>query len=111
GSGVDSYVVIPNRPAKCRHGDGYWFPLRGVSPMRKFVLSILALFVCVGLTIAANVKFVKYDEDKKALTVKDGDKEKTYTVSDKTKFTNNGNGKEIANDKGIDRLKKMKADT
>ena len=78
--------------------------------MRKFVLSMLALFVCVGLTIAAQVKFVKFDEDKKELTVKDGDKEKTYKVDDKTKFISNKSGKEVANEKGVAALKKMKAD-
>jgi len=76
--------------------------------MRKFVLSMLALFVCVGLTIAAQVTFVKYDEDKKALTVKEGDKEKTYTITDKTTFKRND--KDVASDKALPALKKMKAD-
>lgn len=53
--------------------------------MRKFVLSVVALFVCVGLTLAANVSIVKWNSDKKELTVKDeNDKEKTYKVTDKT---------------------------
>jgi biopolymer transport protein ExbD len=78
--------------------------------MRKFVLSILALFVCVGITIAASVKFVSYDEDKKELVVKDGDKEKTYKLDDKTKYINNKSGKEIASDKVAARMKKLKKD-
>jgi hypothetical protein len=77
--------------------------------MRKFVLSVLALFVCVGLTIAAQVTFVKYDEDKKELTVKEDDKEKTYKITDKTTFKRND--KDVAADKASGSLKKMKADT
>jgi len=77
--------------------------------MRKFVLSVLALFVCVGLTLAAQVTFVKYDADKKELTVKEDDKEKTYTVTDKTTFK--AGDKDVPADKAGDRLKKMKADT
>lgn len=53
--------------------------------MRKFVLSALALFLSVGLVVAGQVTFVKYDAAKKELTVKDGDAEKTYKVTDKTK--------------------------
>ncbi|HEY2785996.1 MAG TPA: hypothetical protein VGJ05_13580 [Fimbriiglobus sp.] len=80
--------------------------------MRKFVLSALALFLCVGLTLAAQVTFVKYDEDKKELTVKgDDDKktEKTYKISDETKFKNNK--KDMTSEKGTARFKKMKVDT
>ena len=76
--------------------------------MRKFVLSMLALFVCVGLTIAAQVKFVKFDEDKKELTVKEDDKEKTYKVTDKTTFKRND--KDVPAEKATGSLKKMKAD-
>jgi biopolymer transport protein ExbD len=76
--------------------------------MRKFVLSVLALFVCVGLTIAAQVHFVKYDEDKKELTVKEDDKEKTYKITDKTTFK--AGDKDVAAEKAAGRLKKMKAD-
>ena len=54
--------------------------------MRKFLLAALALFVSVGLTLAANVTFLGYDKEKKELKVKDGDAEKTYKVSDATKF-------------------------
>lgn len=54
--------------------------------MRKFLLAVFALFVCVGLTIAAQVTVVKYDAAKKELTVKDeGGAEKTYKITDKTK--------------------------
>jgi len=77
--------------------------------MRKFVLSVLALFVCVALTIAAQVTFVKYDGDKKELTVKEDDKEKTYKITDKTTFK--AGEKDVTAEKADGRLKKMKADT
>jgi hypothetical protein len=53
--------------------------------MRKFVLSALALFVCLGVTLAGEVVFVKFDKEKKELTVKEDDKEKTYKITDDTK--------------------------
>ena len=55
--------------------------------MRKLLLSIAALFFMAGLVVAAEVTLVKYDKDKKEVTVKDGDKEKTYKITDATKFT------------------------
>ncbi len=77
--------------------------------MRKFILSVLALFVCVGLTLAAQVTFVKYDEDKKELTVKEGDKDaKAYKITDKTTYKRND--KDVTSEKGVAALKKMKAD-
>jgi len=54
--------------------------------MRKLLLAIAALFFMAGLVVAAEVTLVKYDKDKKEVTVKDGDKEKTYKVTDATKF-------------------------
>ena len=38
--------------------------------MRKFALSLVALCAFVGFTIAANVTFVKWDNDKNELRVK-----------------------------------------
>ncbi len=79
--------------------------------MRKFVLAGVALFFTVGLVLAAEVTFLKYDKDKKELTVRDkDDKEATYKVTSDTKFMfkgKDGSGKDIPNDKGIERLEKM----
>jgi hypothetical protein len=56
--------------------------------MRKLLLSIATLLFMAGLVVAAEVTLVKYDKDKKEVTVKDDkDKEHTYKLSDKTKFT------------------------
>ena len=78
--------------------------------MRKFALAALALFCSIGLVIAGEVVFVKYDGDKKELTVKDGDKEKTLKVTDKTTFKMVGKDgdMDVAAEKGTARLGKMK---
>ncbi len=55
--------------------------------MRKMLLALVALFAMAGLVVAVEVTVVKFDKDKKEVTVKEGDAEKTYKVSDKAKFT------------------------
>ena len=77
--------------------------------MRKVMLALSAFFLTVGLTLAAPVRLVKYDEDKKEVKVKEGKKgeetEKTYKINDKTKFFDED--KEI---KLEDAVKKMTGD-
>ena len=77
--------------------------------MRKVMLALAALLLTVGLTLAAPVRLVKFDEDKKVVTVKEGKKgeevEKTYKLDDKTKFFDED--KEI---KMQDAIKKMSGD-
>jgi len=56
--------------------------------MRKLLVSLSCLAFMAGLVIAAEVTLVKYDKDKKQVTVKDdAGKEHTYKLSDKTTFT------------------------
>lgn len=55
--------------------------------MRKLLTALVALFAMAGIVVAAEVAVVKYDKEKKEVTVKEGDKEATYTISDKTKVT------------------------
>ncbi|MCI0705219.1 MAG: hypothetical protein L0241_29515 [Planctomycetia bacterium] len=65
--------------------------------MRKLLMALIAMFFMAGLVIAAEVIVVSYDKDKKELKVKEGDAEKVYKVTDKTKFTitdKDGNAKE-----------------
>jgi hypothetical protein len=65
--------------------------------MRKLLFAVFALFLMAGIVVAAEVTITKYDKDKKEATVKDGDKESTYTVSDKTKVSiidKDGNAKD-----------------
>ena len=74
--------------------------------MRKFVLAGVALFFTVGLALAAEVTFIKYDKEKKELTVKDkDDKETTYKVTEKTTFKRGE--KDVPNEKGIEALERM----
>ena len=54
--------------------------------MRKLLLSLACMFFMAGLVIAGEVTLVKFDKDKKEVTVKEGDAEKTYKITDKTKF-------------------------
>jgi len=80
--------------------------------MRKLLLSIAALFFMAGLVVAAEVTLVKFDKDKKEITVKDGDKEKTYKIGDKTKFSTtdkDGNAKEATYEQAEKRLGNEKA--
>lgn len=74
--------------------------------MRKFALAVVALVFSFGMLVAGEVLFVKYDADKKELTVKDGDKEKTLKVTDKTTFK--AGDKDVPSDKGFERLGKLK---
>jgi hypothetical protein len=55
--------------------------------MRKMLMAaVLALFAA-GVVVADPVTLVKYNADKKEVTVKDKDgKEATYKLSDKTKY-------------------------
>jgi hypothetical protein len=80
--------------------------------MRKFVMAAVACLFTFGLALAAEVTFVKFDKDKKELTVKDDkDKEVTYKITDSTKFLftdKDGNQKEMKVEKGIERLEKDK---
>lgn len=52
--------------------------------MRKLLLSLGCLLFMTGLVLATEVTLLKYDGEKKEVTVKDGDTEKTYKLTDKT---------------------------
>lgn len=52
--------------------------------MRKAFLALGALLFVAGLVVAAEVTVVKYE--KGTVTVKEGDKEKTYKIGDKVKI-------------------------
>lgn len=65
--------------------------------MRKPLLALVCLLFVSGLVLAAEVVLVKYDPEKKQLTVKEGDKEATFKITDATKVTyidKDGNTKE-----------------
>jgi hypothetical protein len=55
--------------------------------MRKLVVSLVMVLFMAGLVCAVEVTVVKYDGDKKEVTVKEGDKESTYKITDATKVS------------------------
>ena len=54
--------------------------------MRKLLLSFGCMLLMTGLVLPAEVTLVKYDGDKKEVTVKEGDVEKTYKLTNDTKY-------------------------
>jgi hypothetical protein len=74
--------------------------------LRTVLCSLGCLLVCAGVMFADEIKakFVKFDADKKVLTISADGKDKEYKVSDEVKF-----GK-ASGEKAIGRLGKMKAD-
>jgi hypothetical protein len=68
--------------------------------MRKFVLSLFAMFFMAGLVIAADGFVTKVDVEKKEVTIDD----KVYTVDDKT--TIKSKGKTEAKDSDLKALAK-----
>ena len=57
--------------------------------LRTFVCAVFALLLCVGFTLAADVKgkVKKVDADKGTITVTVGDKDMDFTIDKDTKFT------------------------
>ncbi|MBM3982395.1 MAG: hypothetical protein FJ304_19425 [Planctomycetes bacterium] len=81
--------------------------------MRKLLLSLICMCAATGLVIAAEVTLVKFNKDKKEVTVKDGAAEKTYKITDKTKFLGvdkDGTAKEISYDDAAKGLSNPKAE-
>ncbi|MCI0702486.1 MAG: hypothetical protein L0241_15490 [Planctomycetia bacterium] len=80
--------------------------------MRKLLLSLTTVFVMTGLVVAAEVTLVKFDADTKEVTVKEGNVEKVYKITDKTKFVSvdkDGNTKELKYENAIKGLGNPKA--
>ena len=55
--------------------------------MRKLLMAALCIVFMAGIVVAAEVTLVKFDKEKKELTVKEGEKEVTYKLTDKTKYS------------------------
>jgi len=65
--------------------------------MRKFVMSLVMVLFMAGLVCAVEVTVLKYNADKKEVTVKQGDDEKVYKITDSTKVSvvdKDGNAKD-----------------
>jgi len=80
--------------------------------MRKVLMAVLCLVFAAGIVAADTVTLVKFDKDKKEVTVKDEkDKESTYKLTDKTKFSakQKGEVKDLSYDDAAKRLGSDKA--
>jgi hypothetical protein len=73
--------------------------------MRKLLMSVAAFLLMTSLIVASEVTLVKYDGEKKQVTVKEGDVEKTYRLTEKTKVVVLKNGK--AEDSTVDTAIKL----
>lgn len=82
--------------------------------MRKLLIALCCLLFMVGLLAAGEVTLVKYDKESKELTVKEGEDEKTYKVTNKTKFLavdkKSGESKELSYDAVLKGLSNPKAE-
>ena len=74
--------------------------------MRKLIVAALSLLLSADLLLAAPVIFQSYDKEKKELKVKDGDKEITYKLNDKTTYK--AGDTDVPADKVAERLSKLK---
>lgn len=80
--------------------------------MKKYVLAMLTMFAVAGLTIAAVGVVVKVDEEKKEITIKEGDKEKVYKWTDDTVTKFKGKDGEVKESRVSEKTwKRVKADT
>jgi hypothetical protein len=91
--------------------------------MRTPILTVGYLALAVGTLTAADVTLVKYDGEKKAITVKTGAKEATYRLTDQTKVAfvdKNGKAKDatleaaikiLANPKAAEKMLKLEITT
>ena len=55
--------------------------------MRKLLMAALCVVFMAGIVVAAEVTLVKFDSKTKEVTVKEGEKEVTYKLTDKTKYS------------------------
>ena len=81
--------------------------------MRKLLLSAVAVLVMAGLVVAAEVTLVKFDKGSKEVTVKDGENQKVYKITDKTKFLavdKSGEAKALSYDDAVKGLGHPKAE-
>ena len=82
--------------------------------MRKFVMSLVMVLFMAGLVCAVEVTVLKYNADKKEVTVKEGEKEHTYKITDDTKVVfvdkdgNTKDGKLTTLTKRLENLDKAK---
>ena len=54
--------------------------------MRKLLLVLICLLLMSGLAAAVEVTLVEFDQNQKEVTVKEGEEQKVYKITDATKF-------------------------
>jgi hypothetical protein len=73
--------------------------------MQRLLIACACLLLMTGLVCGVEVTLVKFDKEKKELAVKEGAEEKTYKVTEKTKFVavdkKTGTSKELPYDKAL----------
>jgi hypothetical protein len=62
-------------------------PIRGIPTMRKTLLAFVCLTLATGVVLASEGTLMKFEGDTKVVTVKEGEKENNYKITDKTKVT------------------------
>ena len=87
--------------------------------MRKLLLSLACLCFTSGVMLATEVTLLRYDGEKKELTVKEGSKESTYRLTENTKVSfvdKNGKAKDgtleaaikiLGNPKAVEKMLKL----
>ncbi len=81
--------------------------------MRKMLLAACALLLMTGLAAAVEVTLLKFDKETKEVTVKEGDAEKVYKITDATKFVGvdkDGNTRDMTYDDAVKGLGSQKAE-
>ncbi len=80
--------------------------------MRKPLLALFCVFFFSGLAAAVEVTLLSFDKDQKEVTVKEGEAEKVYKITDKTKFFGvdpEGKAREMTYDDAVKGLGSEKA--
>jgi hypothetical protein len=81
--------------------------------MRRLVLAFICVLGMAGLLAAADVTLLKFDKETKEVTVKEGEAQKVYKITDATKFFGvdpDGNAKEMSYDDAVKGLGNAKSE-
>ena len=81
--------------------------------MRKLLLTFGCSLLMGGLVAAAEVTLITFDHDKKEVTVKDGNAEHVYRITDATKFVGvdiAGNSRAMSYDDAVKGLSNSKSE-
>ena len=81
--------------------------------MRKLLLVLIGLLLASGIAAAVEVTLVSFDADEKQVTVKEGEAQKVYRITDATKFYGvdpEGKAREMTYDDAVKGLGNPKAE-